>query len=536
MHVKRIVIQGFKALREFEMELGEHLNIIVGDNETGKTTVLEAANLVLSCQMGGRAVQYDFDPYYFNVDMVADYFNQVRADAHPSPPGILIEAYLDGDGEPGLAKLKGTNNTKNEDCPGLSLSIELNKDLADDFKEYIGSQQHAGLMPVEYFTVVWLSFAGNPVVSRSLPFCATVIDTSLIRAYAGPSRYLSRIIDECLDKSQRISLSTAYRQLKQAFTDLSGVKDINKHLETKKGDITAKALTVSLDMSARSTWESAVTAHLDNIPFSDVGKGEQCSVQTKLAIEAANSNGVLLIEEPENHLSHSNMSHLIDEISKKGAGRQILIATHSSFVLNKLGIGNVRLLSKSRHVTTLAQLSKDTADYFSKLPGYDTLRLLLSEKAVLVEGPSDELVVQRAYLDQHGRLPLENRVDVIAVRSLAFKRFLEVGAMLDLTISVVTDNDGKVSALKGKYAGYLANQHPGIRICYDDDDAYPTLEDQLLKANSLKALNCVLGRAFESDRSLVDYMKRNKTAYALKLFQSKERLNFPEYIKRAIEA
>jgi len=536
MHLKRIVIQGFKALREFEMELGEHLNVIVGDNETGKTTVLEAVNLALTCQMGGRAVQYDLDPYYFNAGMVEEYFKQLRAGEHPSPPRILIEAYLDDDGEHCLAKLKGTNNTKNEDCPGLSLSIELNENLADEFIEYVGKPQYAGLMPIEYFKVAWRSFAGNEVMARSLPFRATVIDTSLFRAYAGPSKYLAKIISECLDVSQRISLATEYRRLKQTFTALPGIKDINKHLEAKKGDITTKALTVSLDMSARSTWDSSVTAHLDDIPFSDVGKGEQCSVQMKLAIESADGSGVLLIEEPENHLSHSNMARLIDEVSKKGSGRQILIATHSSFVLNKLGIGNVRLLSKSRRPMTLTELSKDTADYFSRLPGYDTLRLLLAERSILVEGPSDELIVQKAYLVQNGKLPLEDRVDVIAVRALAFKRFLEVGAMLKLTVSVVTDNDEDVSALKRKYADYLEGQHPGIRICYDRDEAHPTLEHQLLKANSLKALNRALGKTYKDDPSLLAYMTGNKTDYALRLFESSEQLNFPDYIKRAIEA
>ena len=40
-------------------------------------------------------------------------------------------------------------------------------------------------------------------------------------------------------------------------------------------------------------------------------------------------------------------------------------------------------------------------NYFKKLPGYDTLRLVLAKRVILVEGPSDELVVQRAYRDAH---------------------------------------------------------------------------------------------------------------------------------------
>jgi hypothetical protein len=126
MHIKRIKVVGFKALRSSDMELNEHLNIIVGDNEAGKSAVLEAANLVLSCQANGRNVAHDLDPYHFNCDMVKEYFAGVRDGMHPDPPRILIEAYLDDAGADELAKLKGTNNTRHEDCPGLYLAAELN--------------------------------------------------------------------------------------------------------------------------------------------------------------------------------------------------------------------------------------------------------------------------------------------------------------------------------------------------------------------------------------------------------------------------
>ena len=37
-----------------------------------------------------------------------------------------------------------------------------------------------------------------------------------------------------------------------------------------------------------------------------------------------------------------------------------------------------------------------TFEFFKKVAGYDTLRLILCKKSILVEGDSDELVVQRA--------------------------------------------------------------------------------------------------------------------------------------------
>ncbi len=533
MHIKKIKIEGFKIFQTFELPLNKHLNIIVGDNETGKTTLLEAINLVLSFQLDGRNIQYELNPYIFNSDMVKGYFTDCKNGKDASPPHILIEAYLDDDQSSDLSKLRGTNNSAGEDCPGLYLRVELNEDFADDFREYIHKSEPPDILPIEYYTAVWRSFADNSVATRNLPFRATIIDTSLARGHLSPNKYISRIISDVLEDDQRLLLSTAYRKLKHSFMGEEGIKKINAHLAKKKGDVTTKTLTVAMDMSARSTWDNSITAHLDDIPFDSVGKGEQCRVQIKLAIEAAGDSNVLLIEEPENHLSHSNMYKLIEEITQRGVNRQIVLTTHSNFVLNKLGIDNLKLLSLSGDTMTMTDLSPDTRDYFLKLPGYDTLRLILSPKTILVEGPSDELIVQKAYKKKHGTLPLEGGVDVISVGT-SFLRFLEIGKLLKLDIRVVTDNDGNVDALRKKYKDYLGEKVGNINICFSDDKKYKTLEPQLLKANSLETLNAVLGTDFASDEDLLIHMGKNKTESALKVFEFDQDLEFPDYICGAI--
>ena len=51
---------------------------------------------------------------------------------------------------------------------------------------------------------------------------------------------------------------------------------------------------------------------------------------------------------------------------------------------------------------------------------------------MLVEGPSDELVFQKLYMQTNDRkLPIEDGIDVISVQSLAFKRFLDIANLLE---------------------------------------------------------------------------------------------------------
>lgn len=530
MHVKKLIIKNFKCLKNTDIDLNPHLNIIVGDNESGKSTLLEAINLVLTCQINGRGIQYELSPFLFNEEVVNEYLDNLRNGQNNPPPSILVEAYFSDDDN--LAKFKGTNNSIRENCPGIKIIIEFDEEYEEEYSEYIGSPEQIRTIPIEYYATRWYSFANNPVTKRSLPINATFIDTSQLRFDRGPDRYLSKIIGDVLEPKQRVDLSLEYRKMREVFLEEDGVQRINEYLATKKGDITNKDLSISMDVSSRTTWETSLTPHLDEIPFSLIGKGEQSCVKVKLAMEASDDAHIFLVEEPENHLSYPNVNKLIGKIGEKGEEKQIIVATHSSFVLNKLGIENVILFNRGRSMK-LDTLIPSTRDYFMKLPGHDTLRLILSQKAILVEGPSDELIVQKAFFQKHGAKSLERNVDVISVQSLAFKRFLEIAVLLDLTVCVVTDNDGDIDHLEGKYTDYIDREK--ISIYYDEDEGYPTLEPQLLKANSLDVINRVLDKEFENEDDLLAYMEKNKTDCALKIFNGSTEINFPEYINHAID-
>lgn len=535
MHINRVYIDGFKRLMDFELELNPSLNVIVGDNETGKSSVLEAIGLVLTGQYDGRLIKYAIDPYLFNAATVADYFRKRQNGEQAHPPKIEIEAYFDDDPtDSDLAKLKATHNRRNENCPGLVLAIEVDSDHVEALKEYAAEKSNPTVLPVEFYEVNWRSFASNGVTLRTLPFRASVIDTSLPRVYRGPNKYVAQVVKDVLSEDQRRKLSLAYKKLRHEFTQQPGVAAINEHLGKQGMPVTAKKLTVQMDMSSRSSWDTGITAHLDDLPFDCAGKGEQTRVQMRLAIAGAEQRKVLLIEEPENHLSHSNLNRLMDDIGKDCTDRQVIITTHSAFVLNKLGIDNLRLVSHAGKTAAVTDLKPDTKNYFMKLPGYDTLRLVLSKRSILVEGPSDELIVQRAYKNKHGKLPLEVGVDVISVGK-AFKRFFEIASHLRLDLHAVIDNDGRIAALKDRFDEYIDGRHSTIQLFYDEDESHPTLEPQLLKANSLDALNKIFQTSHPDTGALLDWMKNNKTKYALDMFETDEKWVTPEYIANAIE-
>jgi putative ATP-dependent endonuclease of the OLD family len=528
MHIAKVVIKNYRCLKDTTVDLNAHLNILVGNNECGKSTFLEAVNLALSGLLNGRSIHTELHTHLFNTDVTSEYIQSLKTLPKP-PPAILIELYLDDVNA--LAGLKGQNNSLKLNVPGLKVIIEFNDDYKTEYAAYVAEPSLIKSIPVEYYSVRWRNFADNEVTARSIPIKPCFIDASTIRNNNAASRYVLDTVKDGLSKKQRVDLGLAYRTMKDRFLAEKKVTDINAFLAAKKGDVSDKTLSISLDTSSRASWEAGIIPHLDDIPMPLVGKGEQNSVKIKLAMEESAECHLFLIEEAENHLSFSNLNILIKHISEKRADRQLLITTHSSFVLNKLGLESVLLFANGKTLS-LKSLKKDTKDYFLKLPGYDTLRLILAKRAILVEGPSDELIVQKAFLMEFGKMPLEVGVDVISVSSLAFKRFLDIALVLDADVDVVTDNDGDIKKLKDKYADYDGTGC--IDVYYDDDVSNPTLEPQILKANSRDLINTILDKSYATNEELLKYMHDNKTECALKLFETKLAWTVPEYITNVV--
>lgn len=545
MQIDQLVLRNFKGFKgSFSICLNPGMNIIVGDNEAGKSTIIEAINLALTGLFNGRYLRNELSQYLFNESAVSEYIASLTADEPLPPPEILIELYFSGGDE--IAILEGDKNSEKKYCSGISLRITFNDDYKAEYEALI-STGDVKTLPVEYYHAVWKSFARKSITTRGIPIKAALIDSVAARHQNGSDIYIGRIVKELLTPEEIVSVSQSHRKMKENFMDDASIEAINQKI-TKASKITDKDVKIAVELSSCNAWVSGLTTYLDNIPFHFVGKGEQNIVKTNLALShnKAKEANVLLLEEPENHLSHSKLNQLVQTIKGNQAGRQIIITTHSSFVANKLGLDDLILLSNKKTLK-LNELSNETKVFFEKIAGYDTLRLILCDKAILVEGDSDELVVQKAYRVQNeNRLPIEDSVDVISV-GVSFLRFLEIAKSLDKSVCVVTDNDSDVAALEKKYDDYLGENAKGhIKICYDPDvDGgdlmigqktfnYNTLEPKLVKANSLEVMNLILGKGYKTVDELHKYMKSNKTECALKIFETDKAINYPQYILDAL--
>lgn len=76
----QLKIQDFKCFHGLcEVELNSGLNILVGNNEAGKSTILEAIHLALTGMYGGKNIRNELSQYLFNNETVSTYIESVNA-------------------------------------------------------------------------------------------------------------------------------------------------------------------------------------------------------------------------------------------------------------------------------------------------------------------------------------------------------------------------------------------------------------------------------------------------------------------------
>lgn len=525
-------------------------NILVGDNGSGKTTLLEAINMALSGKLNSLPIDKEIKPSLFNAESRRKYQESVQAGGHPVPPKLLIEIYFED--EDSFANYKGKNNSLNEDLPGIRLLAEFDPDFTEEYKSRLneaGSSNEIPIVdiPTEYYSVSRRYFQGDLVMQRKNPFRAFYIDGTRKNYANYVGRYVYKNIGETMSDDENSKIRTAYESIRQQLKDhevIRNFNDVNK--DTLK--LAGRKVELSVKDSLPDDWMQEITVNVDSFPYDSIGFGLQKMIELELAVGRSSSSrdGILLFEEPENNLSYSNMSKLIN-VLETGSQRQKFVSTHSSFMANKLGLNNI-LLCQSGSIEPLNQLSNDDFAYFQKLPGYNTLRVLLGSKVILVEGPTDELVVNRAYQDQYDKLPIEDGIDVIVVDSLAFKRYLSLATLIQKSVSVITDNDGDMDLLKNRYKEYM-QEDSMVNFYVEQNAELNTLEPSIINANaemgSLETLNAVVhGKSSEMADStheeiyfdgLENYMKNHKAEWGLRVFNSVEQVAFPQNIMEAIE-
>lgn len=536
MYIKKLYVKNYRILKDTLIEFSDKVNIFVGENDSGKSTILEALSIITSGRLNGYTFERQIKANLFNDDVRKKYIDSLGVKPI-EPPKIIIEAYFDECD----ARYGGTNNELGENVAGIRVEVSLKKELSNIYTQLLDGDEIYDI-PVELYSVNYNYFSGETVSYRFSPVKAAVIDTTRKDYSYVVDKFVSDNISSVLTPQEQTNLSTAYRKSKHDFGTNSAVSQLNAALLKNKKVKSDRTVTIGLKEEDVEAWKSQMSMIVDDIPFENTGFGTQNTIKMEMALKNAPEQiNIVLIEEPENNLSFTNMSKLINKIITAD-GKQTFISTHSSYVANKLALKNLFLVHSGR-IKSFNELCNETISYFQKLPGYDTLRLVLAEKVILVEGPTDELIIQRAYRDKKGKLPIDDGIDIIVVDSLAFKRYCDIAVLLNKRVVIVTDNDRNINSnINDKYKDYF--QYDNLVFVYEQNEALNTIEPSIVavnfdteehEANFRTVISKGDSMMKNSRDEILDFMTKNKVEWAFRVFDSNLNIIYPEYIQNAIE-
>jgi energy-coupling factor transporter ATP-binding protein EcfA2 len=516
-YVEKIKFFNFRRFASFEYEAREMRNVFIGDNEAGKSTILQAVDIVLS---GSRSrVESLGLESLFHQGSVIEFLGGEKELANL--PKLIIEIYLNDYGE---IVLEGINNSDERVCHGLRLLCEPMDEYGEEIQAALAQEEP--LFPYEYYSIQFSTFSGQSYTQNRRFLRHILIDSSIIGSEYATRQYTKSLYEANTDLIQRHQISHAYRHSKSGF-----VADSLAGLNADLGDVS-----FDIKNDSKSNLEQDLMITEGGIPVAQMGKGNQCFIKAEFALqqrEDATPIDLVLIEEPENHLSHVNMKRLVSRI-EEATETQLMIATHSNSVCSRLDLHNASLVSPSTNIpVSLSDLPDDTSNYFVKAPNNKILEFILSKRVILVEGDAEYMLIEGIYENSFKEKPENSNIHVISVGGTSFKRYLDLANLLEIRTAVIRDNDGNFQAnCIDNYEEYTEDH---TQIFYDEDDVNRSTFEKCIYQDN-EALCEELFSPGRRTLTVQEYMLSNKANAALALLdEGLDRLNPPNYISQALE-
>lgn len=523
--ISRIILQNFKRYKRVDFICNSDINIFVGENGAGKSTLLYAIGLVLS---GSHSlIERSSLANIFNQEAILEFMSTKDIKQLPE---VIIEIFFNEINTEISSNfnLEGKHNSQNIKAFGLSLKITPNQDYITEMTSVLNDSNWT-VFPFEFYRVEFLTFSGKSYSSYNKPykFIHSIVNTSLIDTQQEIQKRIHEVYLDNISAENRAKVNHQYR-----INSLNFLHTLRKdELLKEKGS----EFQLHFDESENS-FRDSISAVKNGVDIKNLGQGEK----VLLGVENAYSHlketvKILLIEEPENHLSFQNLQKLVNMLSSN-TGVQVFVGTHSNMIASRLGVDNLHFLDNGQ-ISKLEGLNRDTIRFFQKSTNQNLLNFSLGKKIILVEGNAEYILMEKFFEMIHSKKPEDLNVSIISVDGLSFERYLEIAAcFVDKKVVVITDNDSDYAGnVQSKYSSY--QQFQNIKVFSDLDNDNQTFEICTYKNN--KALLDSSGLTKSKD--LQGYMLREKAEFALRLLEHLETDNIskkfiiPNYIKEAIE-
>lgn len=566
MYIRTVEIENYRAFKNFEIKFSP-LSVIIGENEAGKTNLFDALALPLnnndisfnkkrlSVSDINREAIKEFYQAIINGkddDEIKLLIPKVRVEVEFTEPKNIIEEGVIGKwiiGEEADDSYKIRYDFKPKDTEQFVKAAKKLLDGIGDIKDtrwfnlpielydYDITQSNNGLR-VSYSDLRLIGI--NSINAERDDFAESNTQKS--------NDILTKMLISALEDSDKAKINSAYTSFFDAIENTETFTKIvtpDPDFENFFDEIVDKLECIPNLPNLKSIL-SNITLKSGESYLYQRGLGYRNLVYIYLLFEffRGNKNALNLccIEEPEAHLSVNNLRFATDFIYKStqkgGSSLQTLISSHSPLVINKLELTNVIVLSGNKAIH-LIDSKKHLTNYLRKRPNFDILKLLLSNKTVLVEGTTEEMLINAILYRNNENV---SSLEVISIEQTGFTTFMDVWLQVNKgntkkKLSIIRDYDDNDST-KDKHQKYDTD-NDNIRV---RTTTKYTLEDDLAEADgNLGRLNTLFKKKYKTSADMAEFLKKSKAERMLRIADSildeenKDPISLPKHIQEALD-
>lgn len=555
MYISYVRIENYRNFQKIEVPLSK-LSIIIGENDCGKSNFINALKLVLNnneLEYYSRRLSYSD----VNFDSIKSFYLSLKKNEPYIIPEVRVTIRFDGITKDDLS-LAIVNKWLNE-IDGVTTYeiqyifkpsrendlIDYCKELIKDFDENLTGFQY--ILPTELYESSIISTNNY----KQIPF-SELKNININNIYAERDDFsdsktmksnsiLTRLLENKLNEIEKVKINNAYNEFFKNIKEQENFKKIftydEKFPELKDF---IELIDCIPNLANLKNILSNITLGYGNEYLYQKGLGQRNLIYILLFFQHFKDNesnfSINCIEEPEAHLSTNNLNFIIDYINKSVVNSQSLfqaiITSHKPEVINKLQFNNVIALSSNKCVP-FSGVNKELVNYLSKRPNFDILKLLFSNRIILVEGTTEEMLIN-TFLSKSNEL---NNIDVLSIGQKGFKTFLDLWNILNSEsnkkIGIIRDFDNQEKA-KTEHSEY----NNGKTIFVRTTTEY-TLEDDLVKMEK-NCKNIADFFGIDNDQTIViDFLKNSKANSMLELCygiqDNKIDIELPQHIKEVLE-
>lgn len=554
MYLERLKIKNFRVIKETEIHFQKGINILIGENNAGKTTIIDVLRICIGYGEQNSLKVTRKDLYKLNGKFLDIEFDLIFNTSSKKDKSLFYELY-----------------DAKEDILTLHFRYTYNKSTQRIYpKIWGGSNEETKIPNYLFYSMINHHLSALRDANRYLKpgklnklsnlfsdielKCENYEKESMMQDInsqiqsSNISEFINYVTDEYINnKLKEISLRDkelilSIHPVSQEFTEFT------KNLEVTIENKYSKNLSLTQNGLGYNNliYISILLSYLDNLKNND----EIIYVS-------------LSIEEPEAHL-HPQLQNLffsylnkLNDKFNEDTPFQIFITSHSPTLVSKADLDSLILIqTENGNLKTLSlsevPFEKDTKNYLKKFLDVTKSQLFFSNRIIFVEGISEELLIP--ILAMKKNINLEKLgVEIINVHGLSFKRFKELFNENSFFKGIILTDDDR-SELNGSPSNTCENikklKNENLKVY----SSFKTFEFDLLNSNNEYSIVWELSKILNrnhfveshklSEKELFEIfnnpkIRLNKSQFAWELYNALNNSNqdiiLPDYINEAFD-